>query len=268
MPELPEVETIKLDLEKTILRQTITGAIVRDAMVLKNHRPKTFVESLNGRTIFAVERRGKAIILRLSDGAFLVIQLAMTGQLIYGEESKASRVSFQLSGGLYLNYNDTRRFGRLNVVSNLNDFKFIKSLGPEPLGEEFNCTWLSQELKKHKAPIKSLLMNQNFVAGIGNIYANEILFRSKIKPQKKAYRLNLQEIELLHRRTIEVLTEAINLRGSSVNTYRDLNGQKGNFINRIQVYGREDELCAVCQSPIQKIVIAGRSTFFCRRCQK
>ncbi len=267
MPELPEVETIKRDLGKCIVGQRIADVTIRDTMVVRFPKNSRFKVSLVGKEIAGVERRGKAIIFRLSQGGFLIVQLAMTGQLIYGEESKTSCVSLKLSNGQFLNYNDTRRFGRLNVVANLSDFKFLKSLGPEPLGEEFNCAWLKQELKKHKAPIKSLLMNQNFVAGIGNIYASEILFRSNIRPQKKAYCLKPGEVELLRQRTIEVLTEAIELRGSSVNTYRDLNGQKGSFVNRIQVYGREDQMCIVCQTPIKKVIIAGRSTFFCRRCQ-
>ena len=267
MPELPEVETIKRDLENRILHHSIEEVSVRDTMVVRFPSKKLFIKQLEGKHIEALERRGKAIIFKLSGGYFLIIQLVMTGQLIFGKKSPHARVSFKLSNGEYLNYNDQRRFGRLNVVRNLNELKFFKSLGPEPFDGDFNAAWLTKELKKHKVPIKSLLMNQSFVAGIGNIYANEILFRCGINPQRPGRSLRPEEIKTLHKMTILILKKAIELRGSSVNTYRDANGQKGFFINRLKVYGKAKDKCVLCKAPIERIVLAGRSTFFCRRCQ-
>ncbi len=267
MPELPEVETIKRDLIKCLLGKTIKSVFVNDTMVVRQPDPKLFVKRLIGKTIVDIRRRGKAVIFELNNGDFLVVQLIMTGQLIYGKKLKTSRVIFELSDNKYLNYNDQRRFGRLSAVGDLNQIKFFQTLGIEPLSREFHYDWLYRELSKRKTPIKSLLMNQNFVAGIGNIYASEILFRCGINPKRPARTLKPKEIRLLHTTTVEVLNEAIRLRGSSVNTYRDVNGQKGRFLNRIRVYGKENEECAICKTPITRIVLSGRSTFFCKRCQ-
>jgi len=250
-----------------ITGKEITGVEARDGMVLGNLLPKDFAVRLTGKTITRLQRRGKAIIIELSSGGFLVVQLAMTGQLIYGGPMPESKVIFKLSNRKYLNYNDQRRFGRLSVFENLDQMKFLQSLGPEPLGGAFGLCWFAKALKKKAAPIKTLLMNQSFIAGIGNIYASEILFRAKINPKRPARALKPDEIKRLRRMTINVLKEAIRLRGSSVNTYRDAKGERGFFINRIKVYGRDNEKCVLCGSLIARIILSGRSTFFCRKCQ-
>ncbi|HOW35421.1 MAG TPA: bifunctional DNA-formamidopyrimidine glycosylase/DNA-(apurinic or apyrimidinic site) lyase [Candidatus Omnitrophota bacterium] len=267
MPELPEVETIKRGLAKKIIGQTITGVHIKDRMVIGSGNLKKFISGVGSREIIRVERRGKAVIIILSGNGFLVIQLAMTGQLITGKELAESKVSLKLSGGKYLNYNDRRRLGRLSFVEDLKGMKFLRTLGPEPLSNDFNRSWLGERLKSKKAPIKSILMNQQFVAGIGNIYASEILFRSKINPLKAGCTLSDNEIGRLCRMTADVLREAIRLRGSSVDTYRDTDGKKGGFVNRIKVYGRDKKKCVLCGTPIERVVLSGRSTFFCKRCQ-
>ena len=267
MPELPEVETIRRDLVRCIVGRRICEVSVNDVMVVRM-APKEFSRRLIGKNIVDVKRRGKAIVIELNDKSSLVIQLAMTGQLIYGKDLPNTRVIFKLSNGKYLNYNDQRRFGRLYVVKDLSEVAFFRTLGIEPLSRGFDLRWLSTKLRLKKTPIKSLLMDQNFIAGIGNIYASEILFRARIHPQKRATSLTEKEVAQLRQITVNVLKEAIKLRGSSVNTYRDTNGQKGSFVRRIQVYGRESEECLICKKPIKRIVQAGRSTFFCPGCQK
>ena len=266
MPELPEVETIKQGLERQIVGRSILDVEAFDRLVLGSPKNE-FIRRLKNKKVAAVSRRGKAIILTLEPKAFLVVQLAMTGQLIYGQKSSGSKVTLRLSNGKYLHYNDARRFGRLHVLKELGELKFLRTLGPEPLGKDFNVQWLTGRLRARKSPIKSLLMNQFFVAGIGNIYASEILFRAGINPTRPAKSLKEKEIKNLHQKTQEILKEAIRLRGSSIDTYRDIYGKKGNFLKRIQVYGRQDEVCHRCGNTIQAIVQSGRSTFFCCRCQ-
>jgi len=263
MPELPEVETIRRDLAKLILRKKILSVQVRDKRILKGLN----TQQLTDRTISDIQRRGKAIIIAFKPLGFLVVQPKMTGQLVYGKENEKSKLTFNLSNAAYLNYNDQRLFGKLTFVRELNEMDFLRTLGPEPFDEQFTDEWLAGQIGKRKTSIKALLLNQNIIAGIGNIYASEILFYAGIRPQRPAYSLKKREIQTLHQKIIQVLSEAINLRGTSMNTYIDASGQKGGFMKRIRIYGRENEQCFVCRTPITRIVQNGRSSFFCRRCQ-
>lgn len=268
MPELPEVETLKRELSKSLTGKTISHVRVYDTMIVSRQGPKEFIKRLLGKTVSEVSRRGKAIVISFRQGDHLIVQLAMTGQPNYGGELKTAKVVFKLSNGKYLNYNDTRRFGRLYVIKDFDESPFLKSLGPEPLSRDFNVNGLKERLQKRKTPIKSLLMNQNFIAGIGNIYASEILFRCGIHPQRPALSLKDNEITLLYKEIVGVLKEAIKFKGSSINTYRNTKGLKGKFHNRIQVYGKHLEKCPRCPFLIQRVFMAGRSTFFCSSCQK
>lgn len=272
MPELPEVETIVRGLQKKVSGTTITSIKIHDGRVVRQATYAAFSRKLTGRSIKQVSRRGKAIIIDLGPGqGFLVVQLMMTGQMIVSSDSAPQRdtkVTFQLSNKTSLHYNDYRTFGRLQVVASLDEIPYFKALGPEPLEKYFTVPWLTQELKKKKTPIKPLLLNHQFVAGIGNIYASEILFASGIDPRRPAATLQKEEIVLLHQETKKILRQAIRSRGTSMNTYRDTEGEKGNFINRIKVYGREKEQCLSCSSALVREFQAGRSTFYCPRCQK
>lgn len=272
MPELPEVETIKRDLHEKICRDQFAFIKVFDSRVLANCTEKKLSKELAGEKIETVDRRGKAVIFRLSHQKFLVVHLKMTGQLIVGdgkeEKGKQTRIIFQLASGRNLFYNDQRLFGRLWVVKDLKEVNFLRAIGPEPLNGVVNPLWLTKQLKLRETPIKVLLLNQEFLAGIGNIYASEILFKAKINPKKRANRLRALEVESLYRSIVSVLKEAIDYRGTSMRNYRDSAGQKGRFIDRIRVYNREGEKCFICQTPITRIVQGARSTFFCRRCQK
>ena len=185
-----------------------------------------------------------------------------------GPKLKETKLTFLLSNGQYLNYNDQRIFGRLTFTQRLEDLSYLRTLGVEPLNGHFSLEWLGENLKKKKVPMKVLLMKQEFIAGIGNIYASEILFASKIHPRRPAFQLKKPEVTTLYQKIVHILKEAIEFRGTSMRNYRDVSGHKGGYINRMKVYARHNEPCLECGATIQRIVQGGRSTFFCKDCQK
>ena len=273
MPELPEVETIRRDLETRIVNCAITDVRVLDERVIRNCSGRQFAKFCKGKTVQSVSRRGKAILIQLNPASYLVVQPMMTGQLIYCLDQprivdRATKIVFKLSNGASLNYNDQRLFGRVNGVHDLDEIPFLKTIGVEPFDQAFTAQKLKELFHHRPGPIKSLLMNQQLVAGIGNIYASEILFRSQISPTRTARALKFSEIEALRKATIDILKDAVKFRGTSMRNYRDTAGEKGKFMNRIKVYGRGNEECYVCRAPIVKIVQAGRSTFYCKKCQR
>lgn len=268
MPELPEVETIVRDLNKSLRSKTFSNVIVHDAFVLRQQQ-KDFIRRIKGQAISKITRRGKAVIVHLASGEFLIIQLMMTGQLIAnGAKDLHTRITFNFSDGSRLLYNDQRRFGQLRVVAHLSEVNHFNILGPEPFSKDFNPSLMSEAFHKTIRPIKNVLLDHTFVAGIGNIYACEILFRSRLSPRRQARRISRTEVKAMHRNIIEVLEEAIVHRGSSMRNYRDGAGQKGRFNERLAVYSRQGLPCPRCQKPIQRITLAGRGTFYCGHCQK
>lgn len=273
MPELPEVETIRKDLAKAIVGLTIQRIDIYDDRVIKGSRTDGFVKGLKNARISQISRRGKAIIIECDQQGFLIVQPKMTGQLIIGrhlrreDHLKDTKVVFHLSNGRYLNYNDQRLFGWLHFVKTLEQVDFLNRLGPEPLSKTFNAKLMFERLKGRSAPIKTLLMNQYYIAGIGNIYASEICFSAKVSPLKRADLLTSKEVQKLYRSTVDILTEAIKFRGSSMRNYRDASGEKGTYNQRVQVYARDEQPCYLCQQLIKRIVQAGRSTFYCEGCQ-
>lgn len=270
MPELPEVETIRVDLERHLPGLKVTAITVVDQRILKSGDPQLFARQIKDKTFQAAIRRGKMLILSFQEGGYMLVHLKMTGQLIYGDKLglKETKVIFGLANGKFLNYNDQRLFGRLSFVPHLDEEPFLTTIGPEPFAADFSSGWITGQLRNRRVPIKTLLLDQHFIAGIGNIYASEILFAARISPKKQAARLSQSEINALQQATIRVLKEAIRYRGTSMRNYRDSNGEKGSFINRIKVYNREHEPCPVCKCVIKRIVQAGRSTFYCQRCQR
>jgi len=268
MPELPEVETIVRDLSGSLQGKIFSQVIVHDAFLLRQSQ-KDFIRRLEGQSIGKITRRGKAVIVHLASEKFLVIQLMMTGQLIVnGPKDRHTRLTFIFSDGSRLLYNDQRRFGRLLVAAKLDEITHFNILGPEPFSERFDPAYMHDAFRKTTRPVKNILLDHTFVAGIGNIYACEILFRSGIRPQRQARRINLAGTRAIHRTILEVLSEAITHRGSSVRNYRDGEGQKGRFNERLMVYARQGLPCPRCQKPIQRLIQAGRSTFYCKHCQK
>ncbi len=266
MPELPEVETIKRDLKKVIVGKKIAEVCVHNPRVIREPSVERFKKELTGAAIRDILRKAKVLILELSNGKYLVIHLKMTGQLVYPGNSKASRVSFRLSDGKTLDFNDQRLFAELRILDDWRNLKFIQGLGPEPF--DIGVEQFKQMLSAKKTKIKPLLMDQAFVSGIGNLYAAESLFRAKIHPQRPANSLSDKERELLFKKIKDTLTEAIYYGGSSVDNYVRLSGAKGNYASRHKVYGRQGQPCMVCKSPITRISLAGRGTYFCPRCQK
>ena len=268
MPELPEVETIVRDLSKSLQGKIFAEGIVHDAFVLRQKK-EDFSRRIRNQTIEKVSRRGKAVIVHFSSGDFLVIQLMMTGQLVVdGPPDKHTRITFVFNDGSRLLYNDQRRFGQIRIVNALSEIKHFNILGPEPFSKEFDPAFMHAAFQKTARPVKSLLLDHTFVAGIGNIYACEILFRSRVSPQRLASQISRKEARAIHRFILEVLKEAITYRGSSLRNYRDGAGQKGLFNERLMVYARQSLPCPRCRKPILRVVQAGRSTFYCGHCQK
>jgi formamidopyrimidine-DNA glycosylase len=268
MPELPEVETIVRDLSKSLEHKTFSKVMVLDAFLVRQNA-REFVRRAQGQTITKIYRRGKAVVVQLTSGEFMVIQLMMTGQLIMdGVEDKHTRVKFVFSDGSRLLYNDQRRFGQIRLVEKLDQIRHFNILGPEPFSKDFTPAFMYEAFRKTSRPIKNVLLDHTFVAGIGNIYACEILFRSLLNPKRRALRISRTEVQTIHRNIVEVLKEAISYRGSSMRNYRDGSGKKGRFNERLAVYAREDLPCPRCKGRIQRITQAGRSTFYCGHCQK
>jgi len=266
MPELPEVETIKRQLEKAIKGKRIKEVYVHKARVIKEPSVAKFKSELVGKTIKNILRKAKALILGLSSGKSLIIHLRMTGQLIYPGDGKSSRVSFLLSDGKLLDFNDRRLLGELRVVDNWQNLAYIRELGPEPF--DLDVGEFKKMLSKKTTKIKPLLMDQKFLAGVGNLYAAEALFRAGINPSRRAPSLSEKEIALLLRKIKDTLDEAIRFAGSSVDQYVQLSGEEGGYVAQHKVYDREGKPCVRCKTPIRRITLGGRGTYFCPKCQK
>jgi len=272
MPELPEVETIKRDLEEKIKGKKVEKVVVVNDKCIKMPASGEFISGIEGRLFQQIKRRGKYLIIELDSGDNLVIHLKLTGRLIYSLKEKKldySKIIFIFYDSTQLTFTDMRGFGNVWLLPD-KEFERIpslKNLGPEPLEEEFTVDKFKELLKEKRTDIKSLLMNQEFIAGIGNIYSQEALFLSGIHPKRKALSLHYEEIGRLYNNLRSVLNEAISYRGSSVDAYVDLQGEKGKYKPHLRVYGREGKNCLICGAIIQKINIKGRGTRFCPRCQ-
>jgi len=266
MPELPEVETIKRELEKVILDKKIVEVYVHNPKVIREPAVNKFKQGLEGAVFKKILRKAKVLILELSNGKSLVIHLKMTGQLIYPGDTKKSRVSFKLSDGKILDFNDQRLFAELRLLDDWRSLKFIQGLGPEPF--DIRLEQFKTMLTKKKTQIKPLLMDQTFISGIGNLYAAEVLFRAKINPERQAASLSAKEKEILFQQINVVLNEAIKYKGSSLDQYVQLSGNPGDYAKYHKVYGREGKPCLVCKTPIKRTALGGRGTYFCPKCQR
>lgn len=284
MPELPEVETIKNDLRKKILNVKIIKVDIRLNKIVKNST-LFFVKTIENNSITKIERRGKLIIFYLNNNLFLLVHLKMTGQLIYiGKDfivgghsqtgtinnlpNKYSHVIFIFKDNSKLIYNDVRQFGYLEIVNKEELEKRLLGFGVEPLSRDFTFKKIKKILYNKKTNIKAFLLNQKYIAGIGNIYADEILFAAGVSPKRKTSSLKEKEIQKIFNATKEILKKAIKYRGTTFNDYRDAEGKKGKFFKMLKVYGRENEKCLDCQEVIKKIKVAGRGTRICEKCQK
>jgi formamidopyrimidine-DNA glycosylase len=259
MPELPEVETVVRTLAPYLIGRRILSARFTSRFVTPGDRAK-LARQVKGRRIEAIHRRGKFIVISLDKGD-LVVHLGMTGKLLSaGAEATHTYGFFTLDDGVLL-YEDPRQFGRIEW----GDAR-VKKLGPEPL--QIGLAEFATRLKGRKTRVKALLLNQAFIAGLGNIYVDEILFTSGIHPLAHASRLSPARIAKLHQTMIDTLTLAIEHRGSSISDYVDADGNRGDFQMLHRVYGREGEACVVCGTAIKKAVVASRGTHYCPVCQK
>jgi formamidopyrimidine-DNA glycosylase len=268
LPELPEVETIKDELSPHIIGRRFTDVTVCDAKPIKQPSVEEFRRKLIGQSINDLERRGKYLIFRLSNGKTLVIHLKMTGALLLNPKQLDgyARVIFQLDNNNRLVFIDRRRLGALWLVKN--EQAIVGKLGPEPLTSEFTIETLTQRLHKRQAPIKAVLLDQAFIAGIGNMYADEALFAAKIHPLRQANSLSSGEIRNLHKAIVDVLGSAIDSKGASVDTYKRPDGRLGTAHDNFHVAHRGGKPCPVCGTPIQRRAIRNRGSYFCPHCQK
>lgn len=265
MPELPEVETIRRSLSRDIINKKIISVIIRDHRVIKGLSPSEFKKHIKESRVSEVLRRGKVLLIGLDNKKYLIIHLRIAGWLIYPKLEEKARVIFKFSDNTFLNYMDQRALGELRLVEDYAQFPFLKRLGPEPF--ELTAGQFSQRLKKRKTNIKNLLMNQEVIAGIGNIYAQEALFLSGINPRRLASSLDAAEAKRLHKNIIAILKKAIRNKGSSIDLYRDTEGNKGGMQECLMVYDKKGQSCCKCKTKIVKINIAGRGTCFCPQCQ-
>jgi formamidopyrimidine-DNA glycosylase len=267
MPELPEVETIKRQLSRKIKGKTIKRVEIRLLKLVKMPAKK-FKKRVEGQKILDVQRRAKLVIFRLSDG-YLLTHLKMTGQLIFnGEENKHTYLIYHFTAGSYLLHNDLRKFGFVKLVGDLEKYFIKEKYGPEPLENDFTLKVFKELLKGKKTKIKPLLMNQQFIVGVGNLYADEILFSAGVLPTRKASDLKEKEIKKIYQGIKRILELAVKKKGSSADDYLDTAGKKGTFFpDSINVYRREGEPCFKCGTKIKRIKIGARSAHFCPKCQ-
>ena len=274
MPELPEVETIRLNLERPLLDRTISRIDVHDTRLRWPVRPKDLKKWGRGQKFTSLTRRSKYLILHLDNNASIVIHLGMSGRLglfpAAAPMEKHTHVVFHLDNNFQIRFRDPRRFGLVEVAApgKLENYPRFLHLGVEPLTEEFNEDYVLHKSKRSKKAIKLWIMDAQNVVGVGNIYANEALFESGINPLRPANTLTRVELQKLIHGVKSILATAIKLGGTTIHDFRNAHGEPGFFQQTLSVYQRNGEFCATCGSEIVKIVLSGRSTFYCPCCQK
>ncbi len=286
MPELPEVETIRRDLEAKIIGHKITTVEICDKKIIHN-KPEEFIKKLLNNKFVTAERRGKLLAIKLKTEEYLLVHLKMTGQLIYqaggkiiagghsmtkNEDNfseKFTRVKIELAGGEKIWFNDMRRFGYMKIVSIAEKERIFKnSFGIEPLTSDFIWESFSNLFKRRQTNIKAMLLNQKLIAGLGNIYVDEACFMAGILPTRRVNTISLLEQKKLFRCIPAVLELSIKNRGTTFNSFVDADGKKGGFSSFLKVYGRQGEKCKKCKNLIKKMRVAGRGTHYCAGCQK
>jgi formamidopyrimidine-DNA glycosylase len=272
MPELPEVETIRCDLLPRVAGRAIVGVRVAPGCerLTRFPSPEEFRRALVGQRIEDISRHGKYLFFRLDGGQHLVVHLGMTGALIHrlpdAPRDDYERIIFKLDDKSELRYTDLRKFGALSLVDDLERVR--ARLGADALSDGFSAEALRARIERRTAPIKAVLMDQAAVAGLGNIYSDEALFLAGIRPRRAARRVRKGEVVRLHKAIGQVLHEAMGHRGSSFRDYVDADGREGQHQWHVRVYRRTGEPCYICGGRIKRIVVGGRSTHFCPRCQK
>jgi formamidopyrimidine-DNA glycosylase len=279
MPELPEVETIVRDLQARIPGRTIRKVSVKQPDILVAATPAQFQRALRGRRIEGVDRRAKNIVIHLDDESTLVVRLGMTGRLVVRKSAPAVMskdpnelrhvgVRFDLDDESALLYDDVRRFGRLELFRPGYWQRRALEFGYEPLSSDFTPARLFELTRFSTSPIRNWLLDPYRIAGIGNIYANEALFRAGVRPTRRTNRITRAESERLYETLRVVLQEAIDKRGTTISDYRDGSGDQGEYLPLLQVYGRAGEPCLRCGTSIKRIVLSNRSAYYCPQCQR
>lgn len=271
MPELPEVETIRCQLEASLKNKKILEAKILTPRIIRSS-VKEFARRLKGAKILSVGRRAKLLLLNFSNDWTLLTHLKMTGQyLISGKPDKHVHIIFKLSGKKQLLFRDVRKFGFLKLIktSELNNYFTKEKYGPEPLEKNFTLAKFTELLdNKTSGRIKPLLIDQKFLAGVGNIYAQEICFYAGVDPRRQIKTLNKKEIKKLFSGLKKILTSAVKLRGTSADDYLDIHGHRGSYAQRLKVYRRKGKKCLRCGTALKEIRLGGRGTTYCPGCQK
>lgn len=271
MPELPEVETVRAGISPHLIGAKIGAIEIRNDR-LRYPIPKA-IESLYGAEIIAIERRAKYLIL-YTEKHKILIHLGMSGAIRIVENEgdlewqKHDHFIMQMDNDQLMVYHDPRRFGFILLYDREATIPFLEKLAPEPLSEDFSADYLFAKLNGRTRPIKSVVMDQAFVVGAGNIYANESLFMAGIHPERPANNLNREEVERLVSAIKAVLTRAITQGGTTLKDFTTPDGHPGYFAQELLVYGQKGQPCALCQTPIERIVLGNRATYFCPQCQK
>lgn len=273
MPELPEVETTVRGLQPILEGNVLQTVTVRERR-MRVPVPADFEEVVTGQKVKTVWRRAKYALMDLANGQTVIMHLGMSGRLVEKPAiepvAKHDHVIFHLPNGSEVRFNDARRFGMVTLckTAELLEHALFRNLGPEPLGKDFTPERFYTKLQKRTAPIKNVLMDNAVVVGVGNIYANEALFRAKIHPKRRACDVNFKEAVTLHMCVVAVLAEAIQAGGTTLRDYVQANGDLGYFHEKFAVYDRQDLPCLTCDSTIVKTVVGQRGTFYCTQCQK
>ena len=274
MPELPEVETVRRGLEPVMTGQRIAHADIRREG-LRWPFPANMAGRLVGQRVERLRRRAKYILVDLNGGETLIIHLGMSGRMLISDGAeliKHDHVVLDMENGVRITFNDPRRFGMMDLCTTekLDEYRLFVDMGPEPLGNSFDAEYLKAKLKGRKLPIKSALLDQKTVVGLGNIYVCEALWRAKITPTLLAGKITARKLQELAPTIRDILSEAIDAGGSSLKDYRQADGELGYFQHSFAVYGREGEPCKTegCGRNITRIIQSGRSTFYCPKCQK
>jgi formamidopyrimidine-DNA glycosylase len=271
VPELPEVETVRLSLEPALVGRRFERVEIADARLTRPFDPDEIAAELQGEVVSAVDRRGKYLVVRFRTGRTLLVHLRMTGSFRLGDaddDDPHRRAVVRLDDGSDVSYRDVRRFGTWLLLEPGEDVPYLTDrLGEEPLGPGFTTTALAARLHGRRAPVKAAILDQRSAAGMGNIYADEALWRARIHPLTPAGDLEQPEIRRLHRGIKDALRAGIARQGTTLRDYQAPNGARGTMQDELRVYGRDGEPCLRCGTPIAKTRVAGRGTWYCPNCQ-
>lgn len=278
MPELPEVETLRRDLSSLLVGKAFSRADVHDRRALEGFGPDgarrrrvdpaAFSARLAGRTVRSVGRRGKYLLFHLDDGAALLAHLRMTGQLLWGAPRPKARVHLHFNGADVLSYCDVRRFGELWIAEDPAKDPSLSALGPEPLDGSLDPGAWARSLRACTAKLQSALLDQKRIAGLGNIYVTEALWRTGLRPTRRAHTVKAAEVGPLLGHVRDILREGIEYRGVSFRDYRDARGEKGRARDRLSVYGKQGQPCPRCETTFKFVKVSGRGTVYCPGCQR